>query len=30
MKRALLFATTTAILLATAAPARAPQFDTPA
>jgi len=30
MKRALVFATTAAILLASAAPARAPQFDTPA
>lgn len=30
MKRALFFATTTAILLGTAAPARAPQFDTTA
>ena len=30
MKRALIFATTAAILLATAAPARAPQFDTTA
>jgi D-alanyl-D-alanine carboxypeptidase (penicillin-binding protein 5/6) len=30
MKRALFLATTTAILIATAAPARAPQFETPA
>jgi D-alanyl-D-alanine carboxypeptidase (penicillin-binding protein 5/6) len=30
MKRALVFVTTAAILIATAAPARAPQFDTPA
>jgi D-alanyl-D-alanine carboxypeptidase (penicillin-binding protein 5/6) len=30
MKRALFFATTAAILIATSAPARAPQFDTPA
>ena len=30
MKRALVFATTAAILVASAAPARAPQFDTPA
>ena len=30
MKRSLFFATTAAILIATSAPARAPQFDTPA